>query len=137
MWLPASAGPFTSAIVALAVAAVVIVSAVRYASDRCGANIFRSISAVLWASPLLNPWYVLWLLPAAAGAGRWARYAWWFALLVMLRYVEDALRFPSSPAETSTRIALLESVTVAILAAPIALSYIPRLPFQRDAGGDA
>jgi hypothetical protein len=102
----------------------------RYASDRCNDHVFRSWSALLWASPLLNPWYVQWLLPAAAATGRWARYAWWFGLFVMLRYVEDAPRFPATQSELSLRIALLEVATVVILVAPILLSRLPALPLQ-------
>jgi len=100
-------------------------------------HVFRSIAAVLWASPLLNPWYVQWLLPAAAGTGRWARYAWWFALIASARYVEDALRFPAGSSAMATRLALLEVVTVVILLLPIALAFLPRLPFQRESAEDA
>ena len=112
-------------------------SIVAYARQCCGVYIIRSIAAVLWASPLLNPWYVQWLLPAAAGAGRWARYAWWFALIAPLRYVEDALRYPADSSAMASRLALLEWVTVAIFLMPIALALMPRLPMQRDAADDA
>jgi hypothetical protein len=132
MWLPDPIGTRIAATAAtLAAVAVVGFSVYRYARDRRAHHIYRSIVAVLMASPLLNPWYVQWLAPAAAAAGRWSRYAWWLALIVPLRYVEDALRFPDSSAAVASRIALLECGTVAILAIPVALAWLPKLPFQR------
>lgn len=132
MWLPASIdGVVITVILGLTAVVVVGYSVVRYVKKPCGEDIFRSIAVVLWASPLLNPWYVQWLLPAAAAGGRWARYAWWFGLFALLRYVEDALRFPDSSGALAQRIVLLEAIAVAILVVPLALCRLPALPFQR------
>lgn len=124
-------------IFALGFALVCAYSIVLYARDRCGFRVFASVAALLWSSPLLNPWYVQWLLPAAASTGRWARYAWWFGLFVMLRYVEDALRYPSTQSELSQRIVLLEGLTIVILAAPVILSFVEKPAPQRVASNDA
>lgn len=125
-WLP-SLGQFAVAMAfAVAFVAVFVYSIVRYAMDRCGDHIVRSIAALLWVSPLLNPWYVQWLAPAAASPGRWATYAWWFSLFAMARYVEDAPRFPVTPADLATRIHMLEAVTVIILIAPLLISLVTR-----------
>jgi hypothetical protein len=130
MWLPSTLTARVAATIGVAAAAVVVYSLARYVRDASKAHLFRAIAAVLWASPLLNPWYVQWLLPAAAQAGRWARYAWWFGLVAMLRYVEDALRFPSDSAEMALRITLLEAGTVVILVLPVALAFVRSASFN-------
>ena len=137
MWLPFLGGRTIPIAFACAFGAIFIASVARYARDRCGGHLFRAVAALVLSSPLLNPWYVQWLLPAASSAGRWARYAWWFGLLVMLRYVEDALRFPSTQADLSARIALLEIVTVAIVATPFAGVAFGPGPAQRVGADDA
>jgi hypothetical protein len=119
IWLSSVSARVISIAFAAAFAIVFVYSIVRYVREGSVRLVFASITALLWSSPLLNPWYVQWLLPAAATAGRWARYAWWFGLLVTVRYVEDALRFPTTQAALSQRILLLEFVTIAIVAAPI------------------
>lgn len=136
-WFPRLGERAVGVAFSAAFACVFIYSAVRYARDRCGAHAFRSVAALLWTSPLLNPWYVLWLLPAAASAGRWANYAWWFGLFVLARYVEEAPRFPATAADVASRIHLLETLTVVILVAPLLLSLGRELPFQRVRSGDA
>jgi hypothetical protein len=137
-WFPALGARAVAIAFGGAFAAVMAFSFWRYVRSRCGDEVFRTAVALLWSSPLLNPWYVQWLLPAAAMTGRWARYAWWFGLFVTLRYFEDALRFPSTQAELSQRIALLEIVTLVMLLAPVALALTMReLPFQRVQRGDA
>lgn len=136
-WLPSLDERAVGVAFAIGFFFILAYSVWRYASDRCGDHIFRSWAALLWSSPLLNPWYVQWLLPAAAATGRWARYAWWFGLFVMLRYVEDAPRFPATHAELSLRIGILEAVTVVLIAAPVLLSRLPLLPFQGAGAADA
>ena len=121
---------------AAAFAIVLARSIVRYVREGSVRLVFAAIAALLWSSPLLNPWYVQWLLPAAATAGRWARYAWWFGLLVMARYVEDALRYPTTPAALSQRILLLGFVTIAILAAPIIAAMLEEGPLRRVRSSD-
>jgi len=123
-WLASVNPRIISVAFAAAFALAFAYSIARYASEGSIRHAFRTIAALLWASPLLNPWYVQWLLPSAATTGRWARYAWWFGLIVMARYVEDALRFPATQAELSSRIATLEIVTIAILAVPVIASTI-------------
>lgn len=136
-WLPSLGERAVGVAFAITFFFILAYSVWRYASDRCGDHVFRSWVALLWSSPLLNPWYVQWLLPAAAATGRWARYAWWFGLFVMLRYVEDAPRFPATHSELSFRIGILEAVTIVILVAPILLSRLPALPFQGAYAADA
>lgn len=141
-WLASMWLPFVSPrILSLGFAAVFAIalgySIVRYARGRCGDHVFRPVAALLWTSPLLNPWYVQWLLPAASATGRWARYAWWLGLVVVLRYAEDALRFPNTPHEIAQRIVLLEWLTVMILVLPVALAFAPTLPLQRLIDDDA
>jgi hypothetical protein len=138
MWIADPAlSRIAQTVATLAAVAVVAYSIARYARKPHVWHVLRSVAAVLFASPLLNPWYVQWLAPGAAAAGRWARFAWWFALLAPLRYVEDALRYPAAAADLASRIALLEWLTVAIFVLPLALAFLPRLPFQRVADGDA
>jgi hypothetical protein len=131
MWLPLVSPRILSLGFAAAFAAVFGYSIVRCARAQCGDHVFRSVAALLWSSPLLNPWYVQWLLPAASAMGRWARYAWWFGIVVLLRYIEDVLRFPATQAELAQRILLLEIVTVIMLAAPIVLAFA-RQPIEND-----
>jgi hypothetical protein len=138
MWLPFVGWRVLSLCFLAAFGLVLAYSIVRYARDGCVWHTFRSITALLWSSPLLNPWYVQWLLPAAATAGRWASYAWWFGLFALARYVEDALRFPATQSELSARIVLLEVVTIVMLAAPIVLALTVRnFPLQGQPDGDA
>jgi len=140
-WIPALGDRVVGIAFIVAVLLVLGFSVRCYSRDRRGAHIFRTIAALVWSSPLLNPWYVQWLMPAAASAGRWGRYAWWFGLFVMMRYVEDAPRFPSTQADMSSRIGLLAAATIAILVAPAILSLVGDLPLQRAvrrvAPGDA
>jgi hypothetical protein len=131
MWVPFAGGRIVSIAFGVALFGVLVYSIVRYLRDRCIYHFYRSIAALLWSSPLLNPWYVQWLLPAASASGRWAGYAWWFGLFAMLRYVEDALRFPSTHADMSARVDLLEVTTLVILVMPIVLSLARDLPGQR------
>lgn len=135
-WLPSLGERAVGVAFAIVFLFVFAYSVWRYASDRRGDHLSRSWAALLLTSPLLNPWYVQWLLPVAAATGLWARYAWWFGLFVMLRYVEDAPRFPSSHAELSARIGLLEAVTVVMLLVPALLARLSALPLQRVASGD-
>ena len=136
-WLPSVGDRAVGIAFAVAFGCVFVYSVVRYARDRTGDHVYRSFAALLWAAPLLNPWYVQWLLPAAAASGRWARYAWWFGVIVMARYVEDAPRFPVTQAGLATRVHLLEALTVVILVVPALLAFAGELPLQRVRSGDA
>jgi hypothetical protein len=88
-------------------------SIVRYAVDRLSGDIWRTLTAFLWASPILHPWYLLWLSPATSSRGRWGVFAWWFCLLGMLRYVLDA---------TGAAFAIQAVLTLALLGVPIVLA---------------
>lgn len=90
-------------------------SIMRYAVERRAGLIWRTLTAFLWASPILHPWYLLWLSPAIASTGRWAVFAWWFCLLITLRYVLDAAGAP---------FAIQAVMTVALLGVPIALALL-------------
>jgi hypothetical protein len=131
IWLPSVDTDVISISFAAAFAIALAYSIVRYVRKGSVGHVFASIAALLWSSPLLNPWYVQWLLPAAATAGRWASYAWWFGLIVMARYVEDALRFPATQAALSQRILLLELLTIAIVAVPIIAAMFAERPLRR------
>jgi alpha-1,6-mannosyltransferase len=61
----------------------------RYTHDLRVCRLWTALSAFIWASPIIHPWYVLWLSPAIACGGRWAVFAWWFGLLIAARYVLD------------------------------------------------
>jgi alpha-1,6-mannosyltransferase len=94
----------------------------RYARNLDLRNLWLVIAALLWIAPMLNPWYTLWLLPAAASNGYWARFAWWFGALSLLRYVGEVPIYPP--------VWLLVSVTLVIFVAPILLArFVPRTQF--------
>ena len=91
----------------------------RYAKNLELRNLWLVLAALLWIAPMLNPWYTLWLLPAAATQGYWARFAWWFGALSLLRYSGEGPIYPP--------VGLLISITLVIFAAPILLArFIPR-----------
>lgn len=91
----------------------------RYARHVDVSNLWLIIAALLWIAPMLNPWYTLWLLPAAASTGFWARFAWWFGAFSLLRYSGEVPIYPPVP--------LLVAITLVIFAAPILLAkFMPR-----------
>ncbi len=73
------------------VLAVATYSVIRYARTLRLENVWRSVTALLLSLPIIHPWYVTWLLPAAAGRSPWATYAWWFGILIFMRYALDAV----------------------------------------------
>lgn len=100
--------------------AIAVWSWIRYITMPAWSHLWRSITALLWASPIIDPWYVTWLAPAAANGGRWATYAWWFAALVMLRYVVDVV----APQEVP--LALYFLVTLIFLGVPVFIARLRR-----------
>lgn len=103
----------------LAFVAVAIFSFARFVRHQSYADVWRTITAFLWASPIIHPWYLLMLAPATAGLGaartdRWAIYAWWFCALIPLRYVLEGV----SGAPTSWLVAL----TAVFLVAPVVIA---------------
>jgi hypothetical protein len=81
-----------------------------------------AITGLLWLSPVINPWYVQWLMPGVIHASRTANYIWWFGLFIFLRYLQDAARVPTSDAAYHTMTIALELVTLAFLFCPVILA---------------
>jgi len=98
----------------LAMLSVLAYSAWRYARTGSSAAIWRSISALIWSSPIIHPWYLLWIAPASATQGRWARYAWWFATLGFLRYALDATNRTSAIAPPVWVLMLLTAIMLGV-----------------------
>jgi len=91
----------------------------RYARNLDLSNLWLVLAALLWIAPMLNPWYTLWLLPAAAANGYWARFAWWFGALSLLRYSGEVPIYPP--------VWVLVFVTLVIFVTPILLArFMPR-----------
>ena len=107
---------------ALAIAAGVV----AYGTWRCVRGrfddkyVWRSVAALLMALPSMHPWYGLWIVPAAAGEGRWAAYAWWFGVLVLGCYTVDAVAAGSMPSW------LPIAATVVYLALPVVIARFGR-----------
>jgi len=98
-------------------------SIISYARGRQRAAPWPPATALVWSSPVIHPWYVLWLSPAAARGDGWAPYAWWFAALVFLRYALDAT---SSTSEFAAPVWFLMMLTAIFLAAPVFIAYRSR-----------
>lgn len=93
----------------------------RYARNLDVRMLWLAIAGLLWIAPMLNPWYTLWLLPAVVANGYWARFAWWFGALSLLRYSGEVPIYPP--------VWLLVLITLVIFLAPIALArLVPRKP---------
>lgn len=114
------AGDQTIRAVQLAIGAtfalVALASIIRYARRPDNANVFRTIAGLLWSLPAMHPWYAIWLLPASAGRGGWATYAWWFGALSLLVYAHEAVL--PTPANHTTFIA----ITILVLGVPILIA---------------
>jgi uncharacterized membrane protein len=101
-----------------AFALVTLTAVVRYARTFCNAEMFRSITALLWSLPAMHPWYSAWLVPVCAARGAWAAYAWWFSALSLLLYTHEAVL------PTPFNHAIFVVLTLALLIIPIALARI-------------
>jgi hypothetical protein len=95
---------------------IALVSILRYARSPRMREIWRTISAMIWALSIMDPWYLVWLSPALAAGRRWATFAWWFCTLILLRYVLDVVARPQAP------VPLLFAITIAYLAIPVAVA---------------
>lgn len=103
-------------VILAAFALVTLAAIVRYARTFCNAELFRSITALLWSLPAMHPWYAAWLLPICAARGAWATYAWWFSALSLLVYTHEAVL------PTPLNHAIFIVLTLALLIVPIALA---------------
>ena len=99
-----------------AFALVTLAAIVRYARSYCNAEMFRSITALLWSLPAMHPWYAAWLVPVCATRGAWAVYAWWFSALSLLVYTHEAVL--PTPLNHSIFVVL----TIVLLVVPILLA---------------
>jgi hypothetical protein len=99
----------------------------RFLKDGRFAHLWRSITALLWSLPLINPWYAQWLSPALAARGPWMTFAWWFGALIVLRYGLDVLEPSSFPAWAQI------ALTIAILGIPVAAALRARRYHARPA----
>jgi hypothetical protein len=57
---------------------------VRFVRRRSVEDLFATMVAFVWSTPIFNPWYFVWLSPIVAWSGFWSRYVWsalWIALL--------------------------------------------------------
>ncbi len=111
-----------------AFAIVTLVAVVRYARTPRSAEVFRSITALLWSLPALHPWYAMWLVPAAAARSGWGTYAWWFCTLSLLVYAHEAVL----PTTLNHTIFIL--ITVVLLVLPIVLARNATHAAGRQAG---
>jgi alpha-1,6-mannosyltransferase len=102
--------------VLVAFALVTLAAIIRYMRTLCNAEVFRSITALLWSLPALHPWYAAWLVPVSAARGGWAVYAWWFSALSLLVYTHEAVL----PTPLNHTIFIV--ITVAVLIVPIVLA---------------
>lgn len=98
--------------------AVAAYSVIRFARRQDGGDVWRTVAAFVLSLPIIHPWYVVWMTPAAADRGKWATYAWWFGVFAFARYALDEL----SPSEAGPGYtAALAVLTVIMLAAPVVL----------------
>jgi hypothetical protein len=93
-------------------AAIGICSLVRDIRMPNLANLWRTITALLWALPLVHPWYAEWLIAGIAQGGRWRAYIWWFGALIMGLYAVDGISGQALPGW------VLVVLTVTYLAVP-------------------
>jgi hypothetical protein len=69
---------------------------IRYVLRPRSGEIWRTVTAFLWSLSSMHPWYGQWLLPAVAGGGRWATYAWWYGALLAGIYALDGVAATAS-----------------------------------------
>ena len=109
-------------IAALAVFAVIAaLSVAQYIRNGSSlANVWRTVAAFVLSLPIIHPWYVLWVTPAAADRGRrWSTFAWWLGVSAFLRYALDGV----APAEAGSAFTpMLVALTLVMLAGPLILT---------------
>lgn len=79
-----------------AFAVIACAGVVRFVMRPRPGEIWRTITAFLWSLSSMHPWYGQWLLPAVAGGGRWAAYAWWYGALLAGIYALDGVAMTAS-----------------------------------------
>jgi len=105
---------------------VLVGSIIRFSRDGKWSGLWLAITAFLWASPVIQPWYLVWLAPAITTRERfWSAYAWWFGVLIFLRYALG-LEMPAQSAKT-TLLKTIEfmAMTLIFLAVPILIASRP------------
>jgi alpha-1,6-mannosyltransferase len=103
-------------------AAVVVWSLVLFARSGKAANLWRSVTALLWSIPNIYPWYLIWLSPALSSRGAWATFAWWFALLAFVHYAVDVPRLPDTTVAYDWTFFCTVVATLAFLIVPIIIA---------------
>lgn len=94
---------------------VLVVSVARYARRCSPGEIWRTVTTSVLTLSVIHPWYALWMTPAAIDRGRWGTYAWWFGILVFVRYALDGI----APVEAGRFYTpLLAVLTVVMLLVP-------------------
>jgi alpha-1,6-mannosyltransferase len=66
------------------VAAIVLL--VRFVRLRTVDELWKTLIAFVWASPIFNPWYFIWLAPMTAWRGPWPLYVQWMTYAALLYY---------------------------------------------------
>jgi hypothetical protein len=120
----------------IVLAAVLVYSLYRWIRSDQWSELWRVIAASLLVAPILNTWYVQWLLPAVADSGPWATYAWWLGVFVFLRQIQEVARVPDTGAGIASIIHVLEFLTVVILVAPIVIASLAARKRQESLGID-
>jgi alpha-1,6-mannosyltransferase len=136
MWFPTLTAAGLAAGGLIVLASVVAYSLYRWIRADRWSEIWRVIAASLLVAPILNTWYVQWLLPAVADSGAWARYAWWLGVFVFLRQIQEVARVPETGAGIATMIRVLEILTVVIIVAPIVIAQLASRNHQESVGVD-
>jgi|GEM_PF-1138712 len=99
---------------------------IRFSRDGKFGRLWLAITAFLWASPVIQPWYLVWLAPAISMRERfWSAYAWWFGILIFFRYALG-LEMPAHNA-ASILLKTIEfiAITLVFLAVPIVVASRP------------
>jgi hypothetical protein len=100
--------------------AVAVVSLARDIRLPNYANLWRSFTALLWALPLVHPWYGQWLIAGIARRDRWGTYIWWLAAALIGLYAVDSVSAAALPAWA------LIALTCGYLLVPIGIALLAR-----------
>src|SRR6202011_1695852 len=107
--------------------AVLVGSVIRFSRDGKWGRLWLAITAFLWASPVIQPWYLVWLAPTITTRERfWSAYAWWFGILIFFRYALGLER----PAHNRVTILLK---TIEFIAMTLIFLVVPILMASRPA----
>jgi glycosyl transferase family 87 len=79
--------PHLISLCAIALFAVVAVTLfVRFVRRRSVDDLFATMVAFVWSTPIFNPWYFVWLSPMVAWSGFWPRYVLSALCIALLYY---------------------------------------------------